>query len=662
MPFLPSDVAGLTLWLDALDDATLGALTGLTYSWTDKSGLGNHVATQAGRPLGIRTNPTDASKRLLRAEGGDGSAAGGYIRADGAAATINAAFTLFFVGSFPANSGETAFGAGNSGAANPCVWLSNLSGKFRLFARSSGGTNISVSSAGDVNADLSIYRLTWTGSTYTLHRNGSQLFSQAYSAGATCNTLAFGTLIRTAPQNSGDLTLAEVLLYNSALGTSDVTSIEAWLVRHLGTIAHERAFPDFWPSAGKPKLARFTKTGLTYGTTYDTSRHRCGAGHTIYFVDPVFGSNANPGSSAAPLKSINAALAKSDVDGVSLAPGLYHKNAIWSSFARPGRSVSIVCPTGQAVVCNAEEISTWTKTAGRTHVYEFARTAASVEVFDLTQVDARGRAIPYTSRSTIALVDANPGSWYDNGSTIYVHAFDSRAADRDIVVRLGTVAPQLPYNTAGHFCSVENVSFYSASLEEDVTGCNLYLDNVRLYGMNELSWSDSSEVYLRNVIAVDSSGDIFDYRNDVIACEIGCVGDDAGEGSQDNCTTSHNTARVIRLNGQYRRGTRNCHDIEATNNWYLACDSSDAESGDRFGFVGGSVDAGPATCHTCLERCTVGGNAVDVVVADGATVVLKGMRPSSLTTSVHANGTLTVLELPVSPAALRRRAVRAMRT
>jgi len=662
MPFLPSDVAGLKLWIDALDDATLGSLTGLTYSWTDKSGQGNHITTQSGRPLGIRSNPTDISKRILRVEGGDGTATGGYIRADGAAAAVNAAFTLFFVASYPANSGETAFGTGNSGATNPCVWLYNLNGKHQLFVRSSGGTNINITSSADVNGDLAIYRLTWTGSTYTLHRNGTQLISQAYSAGTTCNTLAFGALIRTSTQNSGDLTLGEVLLYDSALSSGNVASVETYLARYLGTIANERAFPDFWLGAGKPKLARFTKTGVTYGTTYDTSRHRCAAGNTIYFVDPVNGNNANPGSSGSPLKSINAALAKTNVDGVSLAPGLYHKNALWSSYTRPNRSVSVWCPSGQAVVCNAEEITDWTKTTGQTHVYEFTRTAATVEVFDLTNVDARGRAIPYTSRTSVALVDANPGSWRDNGTTIYVHTFDSLPPDDDVVVRQGAVSPQLPYITAGHFCSIENVTFYNVTLDEDVTGCNLYLDNVRLFGMAELSWGDSSEVYLRNVIAVDSGGDIFDYRNDVIACEIGCTGDDAGGSLTDNCTTAHNSAKVIRLNGQYRRGTRNCHDIDASKNWYLACASTDATADDRWGFAGGFNDATTATCHTCLERCTTDGNLVDIVIGNGATVVLKGMRPGEFSKIVHANGMLTVLELPGSPAAYRRRAVWALRT
>src|SRR5262245_54504040 len=101
MPFLPSDISGLRLWLDGEDAATLDSPSGLTYSWLDKSGNGNHPVVLAGKQLRIHENPTGSGTRMLRVVGQ--GATSGYLRIDSVAALVNGPFTLFIAAAFPTN-------------------------------------------------------------------------------------------------------------------------------------------------------------------------------------------------------------------------------------------------------------------------------------------------------------------------------------------------------------------------------------------------------------------------------------------------------------------------------------------------------------------------------------------------------------------------------
>ena len=65
-----------------------------------------------------------------------------------------------------------------------------------------------------------------------------------------------------------------------------------------------------------------------------------------------------------------------------------------------------------------------------------------------------------TNVASQALVETTVGSWFQSGSTIYVHTSDNRAADANIWALLSTVNFR---NTGDYTTYLENLVFYGGS-------------------------------------------------------------------------------------------------------------------------------------------------------------------------------------------------------
>ena len=124
--------------------------------------------------------------------------------------------------------------------------------------------------------------------------------------------------------------------------------------------------------------------------------------------------------------AITAANAKAGPTRIFVMAGVYPKFAAFGSAnaaVLPNKKISIEAVYGRAI-CGAFDALTWAKTGGQTNVYEAARSAAQTAYNPLI-VDQNGDYIPYTYQTSIANVDANPGSWYTDNVTVYLHAHDS---------------------------------------------------------------------------------------------------------------------------------------------------------------------------------------------------------------------------------------------
>ncbi len=637
------------LWLNPNDATTLDAATGMTAAVDDKSVAGNHGTTPSGKPLGLRGNPLAPTRRMLRCEGGSGADTC-RLNINGLASTLNTTtWTLFFVAAGPklTTGNATIFAAGASAGANPVIQIATDAGKWRLFVRNAAATTAQANTAANNDANLHVWCLVYDGIQIKLRMDGGQVANLGWTSANTTNRVCFGALERTTVAQGADVLIGTVLCYSTAMSLVDIQLVEAALTaQEIPAITNGVPVPaNFFPA---PKLARPTLSGAAYSSTYATDFHRAHASLTTYYVDPVTGNNANAGTSAGTaLKDMNTALAKSDVQCVVLAAGIYTQNEAWTTYSRPNRSVIIECQAGRAVV-GKFETPTWTLTATRTYTYQHTLAGTVLRAYDATARDADGLPTVLTLRSSVADVEANPGSYYISGGVIYAHAADSRAADRSILVALtAPTNPTLPFTAAGHFAVMRNIDFVGVWINSDVSGANYYLDSVHALWGPEQSNSNCYEIYrigckTKYIEVSGGASDCFDYRLSAIGLEQNCVAKNQDTGDTTNCSTAHDSSIVMRVACDYSGGARVVHDIVGTRTWALGCSAINATTGGAntdHGWTCGDIGIA-STAQMWLDGCSASGNAIDLYVGNGATMRYRNMTIGSFATTIESGGVL----------------------
>jgi len=261
-PSVPASIAGLQLWLDASDSATLfdattgGSLVaadGGVARWQDKSGNGRHAtqSTSGSRPL--RKTAIQGGKDVLRFDGTDDVIA---LESDLA---LNAAQSLFVVFKPTSTittssygqllSGGTFSGAG-TGTSQFGLSLGSTSGSIQnerllLFVVAEDGNgNAQVYGHGQTSADVSgctlvYYSFASTGNTFAGRVNGSASFATAADPGGFSSIQSRRpTVFRrvgSAPSSSFCAAdVCEIIIYNSALSDADRSAIESYLMTKWG--------------------------------------------------------------------------------------------------------------------------------------------------------------------------------------------------------------------------------------------------------------------------------------------------------------------------------------------------------------------------------------------------------------------------------------------
>jgi len=232
--FAPSNIAGLQLWLDAnkgLFDATSGGspvtTDGATVArWEDQSSSGYHVtqATLANRPL-LKTAIRN-SKNVVRFDGSNDILVSANIP-DNNLLTLTA-----FVVANP-------IGLGGNNAGRMFERGSNVINLFMFFGNGismiGGGGQVGGGSAPIGSFYLFGARLSGVGdSTTTLRINKSLVATNStVSAPSTANTTyQIGNRTDLARAFNGDI--AELIIYNQALTTEEINSVETYLSAKWG--------------------------------------------------------------------------------------------------------------------------------------------------------------------------------------------------------------------------------------------------------------------------------------------------------------------------------------------------------------------------------------------------------------------------------------------
>ena len=227
------DIAGLQLWLDADDSDTI-TLNGSTVSqWDDKSGNGYHVSQGTASNQPTYVTAVLNSKNIVRFDGVND------IISNSSAQPVagSSSRTIFYVFSCNSAVGGNVNNVDYAlyfGTANPAlggvIALSQelgirVNSGYRIFNQSNEDGSHAIISAVQDGTNVS---------NYSMWKNGSALSATSTNS-RELNTGAgiyIGAHAASVNFHNGDI--AEIIVYNSALSTSDRESVESYLSTKWG--------------------------------------------------------------------------------------------------------------------------------------------------------------------------------------------------------------------------------------------------------------------------------------------------------------------------------------------------------------------------------------------------------------------------------------------
>jgi hypothetical protein len=318
-------------------------------------------------------------------------------------------------------------------------------------------------------------------------------------------------------------------------------------------------------TGGAPGLAKTTNVVEVLWKLQEVS------GVVNYYVDPVAGLDANTGTGPnAPLKTISAAIAKADVGVINLKAGIYYETLGNVIGVTVNRDIQIKSWSGgnDVTIRNAVDSAavTWTVNTGITYQATIGQTI--YRVMDKTVVDARGDYLDLKPQTSIASVNANPGSyWYDSATgIIYVRMHTNRTPSGDALLLRANTSLRVNGNRA---ILLKNLRF------EGGTGINMVNASgvrPRLYAVDSsFRYSGSNGIdtlgataYLERCVIAKAGLDNLNYHDDSglnsRALEIDVISYGAGDtaakgyaalGDSQNASSMHDTGSVVRVNGVY---------------------------------------------------------------------------------------------------------------
>jgi len=254
--FSPSDIAGLSIWLDAnvglYDQTTGGNLVTSDSSsvarWEDQSGNARHISqsTAGSRPIlkiGVQNN-----KNILRFDG-----VADHLFMLNAFVYSSGASTVFCVVSQTPSSPPSAnvsliterssitsfpnyivIGNGSSDATRLRIFMRDDANANILFG---GSSTLNTASGTAFNSSYQLLGSVDTGSNMALYINKSSSVNGNYTRSTlTLDRFTVGASRTSSPSSFFACDLAEIIIYNSALSTSNRQLVENYLYSKWGIV------------------------------------------------------------------------------------------------------------------------------------------------------------------------------------------------------------------------------------------------------------------------------------------------------------------------------------------------------------------------------------------------------------------------------------------
>lgn len=408
----------------------------------------------------------------------------------------------------------------------------------------------------------------------------------------------------------------------------------------------QKPAPFEW--SGQPFRIRRTADGVI-STDLNVAALKPAAGVT-YYVNGATGLNTNNGlTPETALKYVNTARAKADVNTIIVASGYYTDETGFNGELTVNKSIAIIAAEGADVTISTARKLTWSKTAGRTNVYNATRSLTAA-VYDAAVPDVNEDFTKLALVADVTTVDSTPGSYYiDESNVVYVHTVNSRAADTDCFPMLNVANFQ---NVGNYQTYLEGIKFHGGNNGCALISCSASGNTTKLVAVNcEFKYNSGgsgaltmlgADSVLVNCVAACAKLDGFNYHaaNSRIcsSVEINCTGRDNGvsyKNGINNGSTSHDASRAIRVNGIYlRNGGPNLADVSGAQSWNVGCTvgvSSGASASRRIGIMSG--DNTGVGAEIWLDSCTTSAQ-IPLVVDTGSVAHMHAM-------TLPSGGTIT---------------------
>lgn len=228
--FVPPDIRGLSLWLDANDAATITHAAGAVSRWNDKSGNAYHATQGTGTNQPITNTRTINSKNVLDFDGSND-----YMLLPSGLYSIPASDnTLFAVAATDniATVNQHIFSGANGGAGRHRMLINASTTNNVNYSNSATGVAATKTITTDTNPHIVLgHCATTTGSLY--YDGGTA--TTATTSNVTLTAIRIGSFAGGVTSLLNGI-IAEVIIYNSALSTTDLNRVGNYLKSKWGTV------------------------------------------------------------------------------------------------------------------------------------------------------------------------------------------------------------------------------------------------------------------------------------------------------------------------------------------------------------------------------------------------------------------------------------------
>lgn len=325
-------------------------------------------------------------------------------------------------------------------------------------------------------------------------------------------------------------------------------------------------YPDGFPVSNIPFTAYRTLENVIQHD-YDFDSAEVGAGHI--YINGYDGSNNNDGLTAnTPVSTFADALTKANalVEGtvvIHLQENAYDDSrfAPMSFTLEKNIIIKSDAPRGKTFWHTGNRYNSATWIADGT-AYKYARSTVT-QLFD-TAIQDGDLPKRYAKKSSIAEVQAEPGTWYTDGTTVWVRRIGDLVPDKDIALIITRIG--MNFNIGTHKLITRNIEFFCEANGDDALSVLSSVDAGEYWNescvfagsltRNGLEIKGVKKTYSFESVATENYLDGFNYHanavlatNDEFAFEYKCKSYDNGDPaiSNSNATTAHDGYTILRL-------------------------------------------------------------------------------------------------------------------
>ena len=309
---------------------------------------------------------------------------------------------------------------------------------------------------------------------------------------------------------------------------------------------------------------------------------------SVVYVDVAAGNDANPGTSALPIKKLSTALARCVGGKVKIMAkgGTYNNSDGFNQTVVTGiDQLEVVSWDGAKIISSCHETITWTLDTGTTYSGTF--TNAFYSAFDAATVDANGDYLRLTEAASQVACRATSGSYYKTGATIYVNL--GRAVDASVRIYTGVGGSgtgNFYYKKVGGSVYLEDVElhggYYGGYILADTAGSLSYFRHRRCAFKYALTNGMATQgrilaVGQESAAAYNTEdGFVYHYYSTPLGIplciEVDCIARSNGWNAigTNNGSTNHDGGHSLRVNGTYTNNqNRQIHDVNGSLTWMV---------------------------------------------------------------------------------------------